>query len=380
MLKGKTDKKLRSAMTKESYELPESYQERVKQTLASLPERSSKRRRYRRGAVAFVPLFAVLLVVSTVSAGSLIEEHLNQMSKDETQKYLDTVDNYLYIQEDSYTRELTDKERERLQELNWAYAEGTFPEAELPIYDTAEQAGDTLYCYIAESGTFKLPDTELTDEQLLQLIDFREKREYSMKQKWRSASEPTEEPVIIGVTEEEAVENARQSLERFYQVDISEYKVITEIIGTSYSIEFKKDGNRYVAMIDMESGQIGQLGYDVSGGLNMDDCPLEETLLTETYNTTRKALEKYLPTESTITRGCYVYKGNDTVIRRGMAHYVFEDSEGNGYDLVYSFNENWIYSITQYSDYSATLLCFDEDGEENTINNEVVSWSIIDME
>lgn len=44
MFKRNIDKKLSSAMTKEKYCLPTSYQERVKQTLENLPERPLKRR------------------------------------------------------------------------------------------------------------------------------------------------------------------------------------------------------------------------------------------------------------------------------------------------------------------------------------------------
>ena len=181
----------------------------------------------------------LLLMVTSVSAGSVLEEHLSKMDNKDIQKYVDTIENHAYIQADTYTRELTDAERKRRDELNQAYIKGTYPDNELPIYETMEQAEGTPYCYIEESGTFKLPETELTDEQLLQLIDFQEKRSYCLDKESRKSSEEEEAKSIIGVTEEEAITYAKEQVERLYQVDISEYQVISEKMELYYNIVFR---------------------------------------------------------------------------------------------------------------------------------------------
>ena len=383
MLKGKMDKKLKSVMTKEPYKLPDSYQERVKQTLDALPTKmDSQVRCYPKRAIALVPVMVLLLMVTSVSAGSVLEEHLSKMDSKDIQKYLDTIENHAYIQADTYTRELTDAERKRREELNQAYIKGTYPDNVLPIYETMEQAQGTPYCYIEESGTFKLPETELTDEQLLQLIDFQEKRSYCLDKESRKSSEEEEAQSIIGVTEEEAIAYAKEQVERFYQVDISEYEVISETMESYYSIEFRKDGCGYEVSVDIENGQLYSIGLYMLDGLNRDDCSLDKALLAEAYNTTRKALENYLSSESTITRSCYVYEGDDTIICRGMAHYIFEDADGKCYDLVYNFNMNQIHTFVTGLDvdYSTYLEHYKNSEEVDEKSNEDISWKIIDMD
>ena len=75
---------------------------------------------------------------------------------------------------------MTESETARLEELRQAYLEqGYFPKKELTLIDSPEKYKKGVAFY-AERSTFFLPDAELTDEQLLELIDFKEKREYSL--------------------------------------------------------------------------------------------------------------------------------------------------------------------------------------------------------
>ncbi len=81
---------------------------------------------------------------------------------------------------DSYSRPMTESETARLEELRQAYLEqGYFPKKELTLIDSPEKYKKGVAFY-AERSTFFLPEKELTDEQLLELIDFKEKREYSL--------------------------------------------------------------------------------------------------------------------------------------------------------------------------------------------------------
>ena len=81
---------------------------------------------------------------------------------------------------DSYSRPLTDGEKNRLEELRQAYLEeGYFPQKELAMLDSPEKYKKGVAFYAARS-TFFLPEEEMTEEELLELIDFREKRDYSL--------------------------------------------------------------------------------------------------------------------------------------------------------------------------------------------------------
>ena len=383
MFKRNIDKKLSSAMTKEKYCLPTSYQERVKQTLENLPERPLKRRtvnwRYPRRAVTLAALCAVLAITS-ISANSILEEYLNQMDSEDRQKYVDTVKTQEEIQVDSYTRELTDAEREKMNELYSTYMKGTFPEEVIPICETMEEAELISYCFIVENSTFKLPETELTDEQLLQMIDFRQKREYSLKKANEEQDLSTEEPVNICVTEQEAVESARELIEGFYQVDTSDYEVISGMYGQYYNFMFQKENDIYCTLVNPENGQAIYVDLNISEDRVFKDCLLDEEFLAEVYEITRNTLEEYLLPESKIIRSCYTYSLKDDTLYNGVAEYIFEDSDNTCYYLSYSFNTNRIYSLEVLSDYNVHAKHFENGEKVNGMNNETFSRVTINVE
>lgn len=383
MFKRNIDKKLSSAMTKEKYCLPTSYQERVKQTLENLPERPLKRRtvnwRYPRRAVTLAALCAVLAITS-ISANSILEEYLNQMDSEDRQKYVDTVKTQEEIQVDSYTRELTDAERKKMNELYSTYMKGTFPEEVIPICETMEEAELISYCFIVENSTFKLPETELTDEQLLQMIDFRQKREYSLKKANEEQDLSTEEPVNICVTEQEAVESARELIEGFYQVDTSDYEVISGMYGQYYNFMFQKENDIYCTLVNPENGQAIYVDLNISEDRVFKDCLLDEEFLAEVYEITRNTLEEYLLPESKIIRSCYTYSLKDDTLYNGVAEYIFEDSDNTCYYLSYSFNTNRIYSLEVLSDYNVHAKHFENGEKVNGMNNETFSRVTINVE
>ena len=383
MFKRNIDKKLSSAMTKEKYCLPTSYQERVKQTLENLPERPLKRRtvnwRYPRRAVTLAALCAVLAITS-ISANSILEEYLNQMDSEDRQKYVDTVKTQEEIQVDSYTRELTDAERKKMNELYSTYMKGTFPEEVIPICETMEEAELISYCFIVENSTFKLPETELTDEQLLQMIDFRQKREYSLKKANEEQDLSTEEPVNICVTEQEAVESARELIEGFYQVDTSDYEVISGMYGQYYNFMFQKGNDIYCTLVNPENGQAIYVDLNISEDRVFKDCLLDEEFLAEVYEITRNTLEEYLLPESKIIRSCYTYSLKDDTLYNGVAEYIFEDSDNTCYYLSYSCNTNRIYSLEVLSDYNVHAKHFENGEKVNGMNNETFSRVTINVE
>jgi len=78
---------------------------------------------------------------------------------------------------------MTDEEKTRLAELDISYKnEGVFPEGEIKLLDSREAYKGKGVGYYAATGTFYFPEDDLSDEELLQIIDFRHKRDYSIGQ------------------------------------------------------------------------------------------------------------------------------------------------------------------------------------------------------
>lgn len=99
-------------------------------------------------------------------------------------KELETMNQMLLNQDDvqahQYSRELFKEEKIRMKELEEAYHAGKFPEQTLSLTDSLEKKSEDSLCYDTDSGTFYLPKRILTDEELLQIIDFNYTTDYAI--------------------------------------------------------------------------------------------------------------------------------------------------------------------------------------------------------
>ena len=69
-------------------------------------------------------------------------------------------------------RAYSDKEKERMAGLQQSYQNETAkPEQMIQEVDSAEDVTEGTLCYIVSTGEYYLPDRELTDEELLEIID-----------------------------------------------------------------------------------------------------------------------------------------------------------------------------------------------------------------
>lgn len=127
-----------------------------------------------------IPAAACLLLASvTVTASGLYRARMESMNHEKLETYFSGLQE-ADVAADSYSRPLTDGEKNRLEELRQAYLEeGYFPQKELAMLDSPEKYKKGVAFYAAWS-IFFLPEEEMTDEELLELIDFREKRDYSL--------------------------------------------------------------------------------------------------------------------------------------------------------------------------------------------------------
>lgn len=81
-----------------------------------------------------------------------------------------------------YNRPLTETERSRFDTLNQSYEEeGMFPKGALTVLESPEAYKGKGVGFYETRSTFFLPEQELTDEELLQLIDFYHQVNYSLQ-------------------------------------------------------------------------------------------------------------------------------------------------------------------------------------------------------
>lgn len=127
-------------------------------------------------------------------------------------------------EKESVIRAYSDKEKERMKELQESYQNETAkPEKMIQEVDSAEAAAEGALCYIRSTGEYYLPDRELTDEELLEIIDcnFRialntnrkTQAEYEAEDRAKRAELEEKVKAADGISEEEAIEIAKKAME-----------------------------------------------------------------------------------------------------------------------------------------------------------------------
>ena len=185
------DRKIRKMAEAERMAVPESLDAKVENILDGLEtekkdskntdgKRANQTVRHYGFRRIVIPVAACLLVASvTVTASGLYRARMESMNHEKLETYFSGLQE-ADVAADSYSRPLTDGEKNRLEELRQAYLEeGYFPKKELALLDSPEKYKKGVAFYATRS-TFFLPEEEMTDEELLELIDFREKRDYSL--------------------------------------------------------------------------------------------------------------------------------------------------------------------------------------------------------
>ena len=174
------DRKLYKMAEQEQMAVPEDLDARVDDILLHL-EKSGRgsRHHYSFRRAAILAAACLVLASATVTASGMYHARMESMNHEKLEEYFAQLQE-ANVSADAYSRPLTEDETARLEELRQAYLEqGYFPKKELTLIDSPEKYKKGVAFY-AERSTFFLPETELTDEQLLELIDFKEKRDYSL--------------------------------------------------------------------------------------------------------------------------------------------------------------------------------------------------------
>lgn len=176
------DRKLYKMAEREQMAVPEDLNARVDDILLNLEAKGrGSRHHYSFRRAAILAAACLVLASATVTASGLYQARMESMNHERLEEYFAQLQE-ADVSADSYSRPFTESETARMEELRQAYLEqGYFPKRELTLIDSPEKYKKGVAFY-AERSTFFLPEKELTDEQLLELIDFREKRDYSLAQ------------------------------------------------------------------------------------------------------------------------------------------------------------------------------------------------------
>ena len=225
--------------------------------------------RYSKAAAVFIGLAVCSMgSLTAYAAVSAYRARMEAMSKEEVQTHYETEmigKGEVY----RYSRPLSDSEEKRLDTLRQEYENGRFPEGEI----SKEKIDNGVY-YNMENRTYMLPDRELTDEEILQILDMWAKVDYSLQQINKEKEEAGELETIAFVEKEVEVtaENApyiygREIVERIYDINLEDCE--PEVTYTTpdyepgsdgyYEVSFKNDDGKYVIRFRVYSGELSKV-------------------------------------------------------------------------------------------------------------------------
>ena len=358
------DVKFSELLQKSEFELPNSYEMRFQNTLEKISAKKAKRYflLFHSKVAAVIALCVVSLSLS-IGAGAAINlyiQRMNSLNEEEMLTYNSEVQN-TDKEADSFSRQLSKLERDKMLEFREEYeTEGRFPTKEILKVQKKSEVVHGELCFCVENSTFYLPKQELTDDELLQIIDFMEKRDYSVRKKNSVSELPSSENEKV--SEDEAVEFAKKILADVYNLDITyadeeiEFETTQNSTGeklSSYFVYLKNRKWEFDATVEIDS-ETGVLN-----GIDIDNKSKEECISGikvekkryQEYGSEIRQLYEHLQYGKNIKKMWVTYNYlEDGTLNRGNVKYVIETEDGRGYVFIYSINADIVYDIYQIPD------------------------------
>lgn len=358
------DVKFSELLQKSEFELPNSYEMRFQNTLEKISAKKAKRYflLFHSKVAAVIALCVVSLSLS-IGAGAAVNlyiQRMNSLNEEEMLTYNSEVQN-TDKEADSFSRQLSKLERDKMLEFREEYeTEGRFPTKEILKVQKKSEVVHGELCFCVENSTFYLPKQELTDDELLQIIDFMEKRDYSVRKKNSVSELPSSENEKV--SEDEAVEFAKKILADVYNLDITyadeeiEFETTQNSKGeklSSYFVYLKNRKWEFDATVEIDS-ETGVLN-----GIDIDNKSKEECISGikvekkryQEYGSEIRQLYEHLQYGKNIKKMWVTYNYlEDGTLNRGNVKYVIETEDGRGYVFIYSINADIVYDIYQIPD------------------------------
>lgn len=202
-------------------------------------------------AAGFVVIAGLGGVSVHAVVNSLVKDRMDSMPQETMEEMAEQLDAANTVAS-GYSREFTESERERQRELTKAYQSGTFPEAELAkVEDKSQIDGDT-FCYVSGEDYYYIPERELTDEELLQYIDFNKKMDYALQKRYEEEysdevqeQKEAEQTLVSegGISEEEAIAKAGEWLNVLYGESPDGMELISYVEPADESVAMSCDAS-----------------------------------------------------------------------------------------------------------------------------------------
>ena len=221
------ERKLTEKLSEEEVHIPESYEKKIRETIEKIQnseEVKMDKRTHWIGNHKVAGVLLVLGVLSVISGSSYatvnrFRERMNELPKQKVEKYNLDVQNSK-VDADGFSRELTKEEEERFLYLRKQYeTKGVFPQKEITEVENQKLVIRDTVCFVPKESKFYLPQRTLSDEEILEIIDLQEKRDYSLQKQNKREH--------IEVSDDSISKKAVTAVENVYGVKSDEIKIVS---------------------------------------------------------------------------------------------------------------------------------------------------------
>ncbi|MCU6763534.1 Uncharacterised protein [uncultured Roseburia sp.] len=357
------DDKLREMAQNSHISMPENFEndmDRLVKQLCAESRRVKVRNHFRK--MVLIPMCGILFTSAGVCAAvNYRYQRMEAMSYDERIAYVHELQS-TDIQADSYNRDLTEKEKKRLDILKKEYSlYGKFPTSELLRLANNKWVVSNKLCFVSTTSTFYFPDRQMNDEELLQLIDFYYKRDYSIYS-YASAKKTEVFQEASKISEDEAVEIGIDRIKDIFGEDVSGYKSEIFTIGGTpdegekmYVIEYSGEENQlYNINIYANSGAFYEIREEKEStyekGIRIDKKDFFRY-----YNQVKNEYLNMIVDGKNLTQSYMEYYEVDgqNKLYNGILCFYFVLDDNRACIIDYSISDQSVYRIAHLDNYDA---------------------------
>lgn len=220
VMKKKTDRfeqELLHLAEQEKMIVPETVYRKVDDTLVSLSAVPIRKKMTWKKAVLLAAVLTAMCSLTVTAAVGALQRRMEAMNQKEIADYF--VQIYTSkLGADNYNRPMKEEERNRMVKLRVSYEqEAVFPQKALTMLSSPDAYKGKGVGFYKETSTFFLPEKDMSDEELLQIIDFVHRRDYSLQVMKEKITESETSFLIEEITEDEGKEEKEKTGEEAAQ-------------------------------------------------------------------------------------------------------------------------------------------------------------------
>lgn len=343
------DELLREKLTGTKYNIPESFDVKLNETINEIENceirKGSKHIMWlltnKAAGVAIFVLMLSAISISSYAAVNLFQARMNAMPEKVRENYNNDVQGSS-VEADVYSRNLTDSEEERIMNLRKQYQkEGKFPKKEIKqIKNSENMVKDELY-FAAKESKFYLPDRTLSEEEMLEIIDLQEKRDYSVQQQTATSDKSDKEVKRNDKLEKKSIE----VVAKLYNLKEKVLKIVsTDLVDDCYVYTIKEDNTFYSVYCSKED-EIERVILKRDNLSAHRSGVKRKTLKTKKISEQLKEKVEVFSGKKIDSYSAYCLIDNQENLVYGTVSYYYQMSDGSGCVAVYSMAYQDLYDL-----------------------------------